>query len=81
MEQEPMLMAVNSSVPNIELDEATQKEFIKIIRSSFKGQALDDRQANMLFFWARHQNAPEFNFVPEKYRAVPPTKRTAKKGK
>lgn len=80
MEQESMLVA-NSSVIGIELDEATQKEFIHIIKCSLRGQKLDDRQANMLFFWARHQNAPEFNFVPAKYRAVEPIKNTAKKGK
>ena len=71
----------NKSIPELELDEATQKEFIDIIKSSFKGQHLTNRQTNMLFFWVRHQNAPEFDFVPEKYRAVEPTTKTAKKGK
>ena len=69
----------------LELDEATQKEFIKIIKGSLKGEQLDAREVNMLFFWVRHQNAPEFDFVPAKYRAVEPItvkkKSVAKKGK
>ena len=85
MEQDVMLAATaNSAVSGLELDEETQKEFIHIIKSSLKGQNLTNRQANMLFFWARHQNAPAFNFVPAKYRAVEPvsaSKKTAKKGK
>ena len=82
MEQDVMLVA-NSSVSGLELNEETQKEFIHIIKSSAKGQKLTDREINMLFFWARHQNAPEFNFVPSKYRAVSPAKpvKAAKKGK
>ncbi len=71
---------------DLELNEETQKEFIKIIRSSLSGHELNAREASMLFFWVRHQNAPEFNFVPSKYRAVSPLveekkKVTAKKGK
>lgn len=84
MERDVMLAAANSSIPGLELDEAAQKEFINVIRSSQKGHSLDSRQTNMLFFWVRHQNAPEFDFVPTKYRAVAPVgaiKRTAKKGK
>jgi len=75
---------VSVTAQGFELDEMTQKEFIHIIKCSLKGKPLTDREANMLFFWARHQNAPEFDFVPAEYRAVGPArpiKRTAKKGK
>ena len=84
MEQDVVVMVAAGSNDTIELDEATQKEFIHIIKSSLSGHKLTDREVNMLFFWARHQNAPEFNFVPEKYRAVSstkPIKKTVKKGK
>ena len=78
-------VCLTDTAPLFELDEATQKEFIKIIKGSLKGEHLDARQVNMLFFWVRHQNAPEFDFVPVKYRAVEPTpikkRQTAKKGK
>lgn len=75
---------LETAAPLYELNEETQKEFISIIKRSMSGKQLDHREATMLFFWARHQNAPQFDFVPSKYRAVSPAKapkKTAKKGK
>ena len=51
-----------------ELDEATKVEVVKAIEASLNGKPITDRQATLLFYWARHQNDKTFNFVPKQYR-------------
>ncbi len=51
-----------------ELDEVTKVEVIKAIEHSLKGEPINDHQATLLFYWARHQDDKAFSFVPKKYR-------------
>ena len=51
-----------------ELDEATKVEVVKAIETSLKGEPINDHQATLLFYWARHQDDKVFSFVPKKYR-------------
>lgn len=51
-----------------ELDEATKVEVVKAIEHSLKGEPINDHQATLLLYWARHQNDKAFSFVPKKYR-------------
>lgn len=55
---------------NFVLDETTQKSLLNAIECSLNGDghSLSSADINILFFWARHQDDPEFDFIPEHYK-------------
>ena len=78
MEGVIMVDLENDVAEALELDEATKNEVVKAIEKSLKGEAISDYQANLLFYWSRHQNDKEFNFVPKQYRLKAETSKKRK---
>lgn len=62
-----------------ELDDVAKEEVIKAIEKSFKGEPITDSQAEILFYWARHQNDKAFSFVPKRYRLNAVSKKARKR--
>ena len=50
------------------LDDNIKADFINALEASLNGKPVTDYQANLLFYWARHQNDKMFDFVPKRYR-------------
>lgn len=62
-----------------ELDDVAKEEVIKAIEKSFKGESITGSQAEILFYWARHQDDKAFSFVPKRYRLNAASKKAIKR--
>lgn len=57
----------------MEYDDYYKKELIDIIElANTNSAALTDVQAAILFYWVRHINDPEYDWVPDKYKVNMP---------
>ena len=58
--------------PEIVFDDELKRKLIEIIEISNRGDGhlLTMSEAVILFHWVRHQNEPQFDFVPAKYRTM-----------
>ena len=57
-----------------------KKELIDIIElATTNGAALTDAQVAILFYWIRHINDPEYEWVPDKYKINMPQYMEVKK--
>ena len=45
-----------------------KQEYLRIIKASITGEALTEDEREKLFYWARHQDSAEFDFVPKEYK-------------
>lgn len=72
-------MAEEKLAEAIELDDNTKEEVINAIEKSLKGEPITDHQANILFYWARHQDDKAFSFVPKQYRLNAESKKARKR--
>lgn len=45
-----------------------KQEYLRIIRASIAGEQLTAEEQEKLFYWARHQDSVEFDFVPKEYK-------------
>ena len=53
----------------MEYDDYYKKELIDIIElANTNSAALTDVQVTILFYWVRHINDPEYEWVPDKYK-------------
>ena len=64
----------------MEYDDYYKKELIDIIElANTHSAALTGAQVVILFHWVRHINDPEYEWVPDKYKADMPQYRGEKK--
>ena len=52
----------------LEFDEYYKTRLLKVIRKSLNSETLSEGDVCILYHWVRHQNEPEYDFVPEEYR-------------